>query len=97
MGSWNIGGTSLQNLPTAIAQVMYQPSGSVSESDTWHKHMVVGLQELPRDTPGWKTDELEGWTLVQYRADDEWRGQGILFARDEWTVLRRKGLPKGFG
>ena len=58
VGSWNIGGTCLLNAPKAITEVMYQLKDEAGLSSTISDDMLVMLQELPRDVPGWKTEEV---------------------------------------
>ena len=73
---------------------MPRPHG-VEFADACPKDMVIGLQELPRVAAGWKTSDFEQWTVIEHRSDEEWRGSGVMFQRDRWTVMRRKACNKG--
>ena len=57
---------------------------------------VWGLQEVPRTEAGWQKVEIEGWTLLQYRHEDMWRGTAVGYRATEWTVLQRKAHGRGF-
>ena len=57
---------------------------------------VWGLQEVPRAEAGWKSEEHEGWTFLQHRAESVWRGTAVGFRTSEWSVLKRKVHERGF-
>ena len=82
---WNIGGTKLMDALEATLQ------NHDSRSDS----PLLAFQELPRIDTGWKTEAFDRYTLVQYRADNQWRGNGILYPTTEWRVLRRKASHLG--
>ncbi|CAE7940376.1 unnamed protein product, partial [Symbiodinium necroappetens] len=56
---------------------------------------TVETAELPRLAPGWHTTKHENKTLIQYREEDQWRGNGIMFSPTEYTCLRRKANSVG--
>ena len=74
---------------------MQADAGCAGMDNECQKDMIVGLQELPRDDAGWKTYEAEGWSIVAHRHVDAWRGEGIMFRKDQWAVMRRKCHGKG--
>ncbi|CAE7734694.1 R1A1-element\ORF2 [Symbiodinium sp. CCMP2592] len=57
--------------------------------------VVETALELPRIHPGWKTTYIEDRTLVQYRGEDQWRGNGICFPSGRYVCLRRKASDLG--
>ena len=73
---------------------MPRPQG-VELDDTCPKDMIIGLQELPRTAAGWKTRDHEQWTVIEHRDNEEWRGSGVMFRKDRWTVTRRTACNKG--
>ena len=52
--------------------------------------LLVCLQEVPQEQPGWDVKEYAPWTFVSHRNDCVWRGQAIGFRTGEWTVMRRR-------
>ena len=82
---WNIGGARIEEALDATLQ--NHDSRSVSP--------LLAFQELPRTAIGWRTDAYDNYTLVQYRADNQWRGNGVLFKTTEWRVMRRKASHLG--
>ena len=83
IASWNIGGTSIQD---AVQSTRLAAGPKIG---------ILCLQEVPRHPTGWKTTEVDGMTVVQYRHDDEqWRGNAIAFS-SEYQVLRRRGSRFG--
>eukprot|EP00439_Symbiodinium_sp_Y106_P041235 s4246_g5.t1 len=53
------------------------------------------LQELPRVPPGWKTTPFGKWKVLGGRVDSQWRGTGLLYHCDAWTVMRKLQADKG--
>ena len=83
IAAWNIGGTSVED----AIQSTRRTAGP--------KKDLVCLQEVPRQPTGWKTDTVDGMTIVQYRHDDgQWRGNAIAFTED-YQILRRRGCRFG--
>ena len=91
-----MGGSCLSTFPEGIRQAAaaFGDSAEGSSSD-WLKSVVVGLQEVPRVDAGWKSVECEGWSVLQHRADDAWRGVAIAYNSQQWAVMRKKHCPRG--
>ena len=83
--SWNIGGKMVE---TAIAAIKYSSESQSSAA-------IFAFQELPRTTSGWQTSTHDGKSLVQFRDEDQWRGNGIMFSPSEYKCLRRKANSMG--
>ena len=58
---------------------------------------VLSLQELSRESEGWSLHDVDGWHVHSYRAPDEWRGSGVGFRSECWTLMRKKQSPHGVG
>ena len=56
---------------------------------------IFALQELPRVQPGWRTTYVEERTILQYRGEDQWRGNGVCFRTGAYEPLRRKANNLG--
>ena len=82
--SWNIGGKPAESALAAIAN----SNGKVDSA-------IFALQELPRVQPGWRTTYVEEWTILQFRGEDQWRGNGICFRTGAYEPLRRKANDLG--
>ena len=96
MVSWNVGGSCLSAFPEGTRQATAEFGGSDdTSSQQWLSSVVVGLQEVPRIEAGWKSVELEGWTILQHRAEDAWRGVAVAYRPQCWTVMRRKQCSRG--
>ena len=83
---WNVGGSSLDCLCDVVAQHAGRP---LRDSD------VFAVQEFPRRKEGWTTDKIDGLTHTSYRANGEWRGQGVVFNDRIWAVTKRVPGAKG--
>ncbi|CAE7220435.1 unnamed protein product, partial [Symbiodinium sp. CCMP2456] len=83
--SWNIGGKPIES---ALAATEHSAAICAEKA-------IFALQELPRSKVGWQTCHYEQRTLVQYRGDTQWRGNGIMFPTAEYTCLRRKANEQG--
>ena len=83
--SWNIGGKTVES---AVAAIEYSTEERGDQA-------VIAFQELPRVAAGWQTSKHEGMTLVQYRDDDQWRGNGIMFPAATYACLRRRANSIG--
>ena len=91
LGSWNLGGVAIDELPKGIQEAA-GPNGGSGE------HLLDGLfalQELPRGPTGWKADSLHGWEILSHRFDEQWRGTGIMYNPKVWTVMRRRHFERG--
>ena len=82
--SWNIGGKPAESALAAIAN----SNGKVDSA-------IFALQELPRVQPGWRTTYVEERTILQFRGEDQWRGNGICFRTGAYEPLRRKANDLG--
>ena len=86
IGSWNVGGASLELLPA-----------SLMGSDPGHRSPLglVGLQEVSRDSPGWNQTRVGKWTVLTHQNDTCWRGSGLAFDAQSWSVMRRLFTDRG--
>ena len=84
MYCWNIGGKPIESAIAAIVN-----------SHMNVEKAIFAFQELPREPPGWRTKVMEDHTLVQYRGEDQWRGNGICFPTSEYSCIRRRGSELG--
>ena len=82
--SWNIGGKPVESAIQA----------TVNSREKVEK-AILALQELPRVQPGWRTTYIEEYTLLQYRGEDQWRGNGICFRTGLFQPLMRKANDLG--
>ena len=80
--SWNIGGKPVDAALTA------------TENCKEHAD-IFAFQELPRREPGWHASYVEQRTLVQYRGEDQWRGNGVCFPTGMYSCIRRKASDIG--
>ncbi|CAE7866414.1 unnamed protein product [Symbiodinium sp. KB8] len=83
--SWNIGGKAVD---AAVAAIKYSSSVRVGQA-------IFAFQELPRVAVGWQTTKYDDKMLVQYREENQWRGNGIMFSPAEYVCLRRKASNIG--
>ncbi|CAE7264174.1 R1A1-element\ORF2 [Symbiodinium sp. CCMP2592] len=82
---WNVGGAPLEQLPAAVAESIGPPP----------KEVVVLLQECPRVRPGWKSDKVQGLTVLSHRCVDQWRGCGVAYNPLAWSPISKKLAGKG--
>ena len=83
--SWNIGGKPVE---TAVAATVHSTDQSCDKA-------IFAFQELPRVAAGWHTTHHDQRTLVQFRGEDQWRGNGIMFPARDFACLRRKANDIG--
>ena len=83
--SWNIGGKPVES---AIAATVHSTDQVIDKA-------IFAFQELPRVQPGWQTTHHDRLTMVQYRGEDQWRGNGVLYPAAEYVCLRRKANDFG--
>ncbi|CAE7294337.1 unnamed protein product [Symbiodinium sp. CCMP2592] len=83
---WNVGGAELGNLTEAARLSTGQPL---------HTSQLFLLQEVPRVQDGWSTWHQDAWTVCSYQHKDQWRGTGVMFCKDAWSILRRVPAGKG--
>ena len=81
---WNVGGKPLQEAVAAIAH-----------SHTDCRKAIFAFQELPREPSGWQTKSCDDHTLIQFRGEDQWRGNGICFPTSEYSCIRRRANELG--
>ena len=84
--SWNVGGVAEEAL-----EVGFQEVGNVSQRTP----ELLSVQELPRAEEGWSTLHVGPWQVVSHRDVLEWRGCGVGFRSDAWSVLKRKKASRG--
>ncbi|CAE7854601.1 unnamed protein product, partial [Symbiodinium necroappetens] len=51
--------------------------------------------ELPRGKSGWSKWYQGSWVVLSHQPESQWRGTGLLFCKDEWSVLRKRPAGKG--
>ena len=56
---------------------------------------LLALQELPRAGPGWATEKQGLLQIVSHRGERAWRGAGVAFHTEVWTVVRRVAAGRG--
>ncbi|CAE7428891.1 unnamed protein product [Symbiodinium sp. CCMP2456] len=44
---------------------------------------------------GWNAKPIGQWKMVGHRVESEWRGTGVLFKKDSWTLMRRLKAERG--
>ena len=82
---WNLGGAPLEDLQSAVLE----------STGSSHKDRVALLQECPRRKLGWTSTSVQGWRVVEHRSEGQWRGTGICFHPEVWSVVARKSARKG--
>ena len=82
--TWNVGGSSTAFLST--------PEGSraVGSPSALHSRNEVG-----RAKPGWHVQEDGKTSLISHRHEDCWRGTGMFYHQDVWSVMRNKASKAG--
>ncbi|CAE7662879.1 unnamed protein product [Symbiodinium sp. CCMP2456] len=83
---WNVGGADMPSLADAVRN----GCGGTPKACS-----LIAIQEMPRGEPGWRTEKQGLWTLITCQPTGEWRGQGVAFQDEEWTVLQRVSAGKG--
>ena len=56
---------------------------------------ILALQELPRAGAGWATEKQGLLQIVSHREEHAWRGAGVAFHTEVWTVVRRVAAGRG--
>ena len=57
---------------------------------------VVLIQEYPKGPQGWsETQVWDKFSLMSYQPHDGYRGTGIAFNTQQWTLLKRKATEHG--
>ena len=59
---------------------------------------LFALQEVPRAQAQWTSDKAGKWTVVSHCHEDMYRGTGIAYQTELWSMMRRKlrGLTRSF-
>ena len=52
------------------------------------------LQEVPRVTPGWHEERKEGLAIHYFQSEEAWRGVGVAFPADKWTIMRKRACGR---
>ena len=83
---WNVGGCDISDLAAAVKQ---------ASSRALAPDALLALQELPRAGPGWATEKQGLLQIVSHRGERAWRGAGVAFHTEVWTVVRRVAAGRG--
>ena len=84
--SWNLGGVKLSSLPKGIAEIE-RKSGFVLN--------LLSVQEVPRAEKGWDCIREGAWVIHSHRESDTWRGAGICFRADAWSLAEKRAASRG--
>ena len=55
----------------------------------------VSLQEVPRGEQGWVFEQVGPFHIHSFRDEDVWRGNGIAYRADIWSLMTKKSDPRG--
>ena len=83
---WNVGGCDVSDLAAAVKQ---------ATSRALAPDALLALQELPRAGVGWATEKQGLLQIVSHRGEHAWRGAGVAFHTEVWTVVRRVVAGRG--
>ncbi|CAE7455854.1 unnamed protein product, partial [Symbiodinium necroappetens] len=83
---WNVGGCDISDLASAIQNATRRPLAPDA---------VLALQELPRAGVGWATEKQGSLQILSHRSDKAWRGAGVAFKSEVWSVARRVASGRG--
>ena len=83
---WNVGGCDISDLASAIKNATQRPLATDA---------VLALQELPRAGVGWATEKQGSLQILSHRAEGAWRGAGVAFKSEVWSVARRVASGRG--
>ena len=67
LASWNIGGAALELLDSSLQTI--DTAAPAFE--------LVCLQEVPRGSPGWRSEAAGRWHILAYQLEGDWRGTGL--------------------
>ncbi|CAE7432317.1 unnamed protein product [Symbiodinium sp. CCMP2592] len=81
--TWNIGGKPLEDAIKSLCLT------SPVYPD------VIAFQEVARRAVGWKSDQIDQFTIVQTRHDSQWRGNALAFRTDGFSLVQGKSCPHG--
>ena len=56
---------------------------------------LLAVQEVGRAKPGWHAKTLENEGLLSHRHEDAWRGTGVVYQSDQWTIMRKRASKAG--
>ena len=59
------------------------------------KRVACGVPGVRRGSEGWTVEHSKQWTTVAHRHPSVWRGCGLTFQSDSWTLLKRVSTRKG--
>ena len=59
------------------------------------KEDLVMIQEFPRAKEGWSVERHTGWQCVSHREAHLWRGTGVVFHPDVWSIRKRIHARRG--
>ena len=79
-------GVSLEQVETGLDELRQCALGKLE---------LLSLQEVPRGEVGWGFHSLGKWHVYTFRDENEWRGSGIGFRSDAWTLMRKKSSSNG--
>ena len=82
---WNVGGSEIVDLQETVRDFV----GGIKKED------LILVQEFPRAREGWSVERHRGWQCVSHREEHLWRGTGIVFHPDVWSIRRRIHARRG--
>ena len=82
--TWNVGGCD--------TTFLFSPEGNKLVGGP---SALVAFQEVGRAKPGWHVRSTDKTRLLSCRQDEAWRGTGIGYNSDVWTVMRKKATKAG--
>ena len=83
---WNIGGCDMSDLTSSIREAAKASLDPLS---------LIALQELPRAEEGWSSEKHGGFEILSFRPKEAWRGSGVAYHTEHWSVLRKVVAGRG--
>ena len=83
---WNVGGCDISDLSAAVRE---------ATSKALAPDAILALQELPRAGAGWAAEKQGLLQIVSHRTEQAWRGAGVAFNTEVWSVVRRVVAGRG--
>ena len=84
--TWNLGGCALDKGAAGLCELERLQGGAFD---------VVSVQELPRGETGWSFTEANGWHFHSHREESSWRGAGVAFRANTWSLMWKRKSDKG--
>ena len=84
--SWNFGGVKLSVLPKGIME---------AEREAGCSFDLLSVQEVPRVEQGWSYVREGPWAIHSHRDSTAWRGAGICYRADQWSLVQKRAVSRG--